>query len=83
MRAGFAFVAAVVVPSKCGDFYDLSAKAHVHDAKTSAYDSGVAKQLVYRLGCRIGCNIEVFWVVAQHQVANGPANEVALIATTA
>ena len=75
--------AVIVMATEGGYFDDLATKTHMYDAKAAANNSGVAKQFGYSLRCRVGCDIKIFGVSAEQEVANGASDEIGLISTTA
>ena len=57
-----------VVTSKCRDFNQIAFVHHVDNPKTPPNDARAAKQLEDLFWARIGCDIEVFGNVSEHQI---------------
>jgi N6-L-threonylcarbamoyladenine synthase len=71
------------VVAKCSDFgYEFSAVCfirHQHHTKVSANGEGLGKHLQNDFGMGVGCDVEVFRLSAQKQIAHTSASEPGLI----
>ncbi len=56
-------------------FDDFLAELHVHDLEPAADDAGAAEQLLHLVGRGVGCDVEVFRLDAEQQIAHRAADD--------
>ena len=69
--------------AESGDFDDFTTEAYMHDAKTAADDTGVAKQRVHGFRRGICRDVKVLGMPSQQEVAHCAPHEVGLVPAAA
>src|SRR5262249_46276397 len=74
-----AAVEILMIAAEGGDFHLFEVVANEHDAEMRAYPAGARKEIHDAVGTRVGRDIKVLRLYAEHEVAHTAANQVSLM----